>query len=150
MTQLKDQISYIMIAEINRKYYTSTIQQKHHNAFYTPYAFNVKENCKGYFSATQWDDRFYPESAEYVYSPFRFILEKRANGEAKYINSGYSHEGRYLDMPVELTPGSYILYSAIYWQDKERDYIVSFYGEELLKYTKLPTLKQPNLICESL
>jgi hypothetical protein len=51
---------YILVAETNDSYHTSTIQSKHHSGFYSSYSFKNKESGEIIFSASQWDTRLYP------------------------------------------------------------------------------------------
>lgn len=72
--QCFDYLDQIMIAKVRGHYYSSTIQTKHRNGFFCTYSFIIESHMDGFLSVSQLDERMFPLSANYRYSPVRFIL----------------------------------------------------------------------------
>lgn len=58
--QTRDYISYVMIAETNNTYCTSTIQSKHKAGFYSSYSFRLSQETHGFLTVSQWDQNLFP------------------------------------------------------------------------------------------
>jgi len=69
-------------------------------------------------SVSQWDERLFPQGA-YEYSPMRVIVQKKhTDGSAIYVNAGFSHNSRNLDLEVNLTAGEYQVFVAAHWKSR--------------------------------
>lgn len=51
---------YILVAETDDRFHTSTVQSKHHAGFYSSYSFKIKSAVEATISAAQWDHRLFP------------------------------------------------------------------------------------------
>lgn len=61
------------------------------------------------------------------------MLEKKtAEGESIYVNAGFSHHSRNLDVEVNLTAGNYHLYCIGDWADGCYDYNVTVHAYEIV------------------
>jgi hypothetical protein len=128
-----DYISHIMIALTDDQTCTSTIQSKHYHSFYSALSFSVKNETRGFISISQWDERLFSPNCGYNYRPFRIVLEKKAaEGESIYVNAGFSHHSRNLDVEVNLTAGNYHLYCIGDWADGCYDYNVTVHAYEIV------------------
>lgn len=77
-SQIRDYVSYILIAETDSSLSTTTIQSKHHGSFYSCYSFKLNNpNPNGTITISQFDRRLFSNKAHYDYAPFRVILEKK-------------------------------------------------------------------------
>lgn len=86
--QLKDNISHVLVTCINAEYSTTTVQAKHRLGFYSTYSFKVKNQTHGFLTLSQWDERLFPSTAGYQYSPATIILQQDGpNGEAIHVNA---------------------------------------------------------------
>lgn len=69
---MKSYISHFLVAEIHDNYYTSTIQARHKDSYYSSYSFIIKHNFKGYVMVSQMDPRLYNVAVDqYEVSPIR-------------------------------------------------------------------------------
>ena len=87
-SQIRENISHVVVTNIHTEYSTSTIQAKHRAGFYSTYNFKVRNETQGFLTVSQWDERLYPSSAGYEYSPASIILQKNnEDGSAEFINA---------------------------------------------------------------
>ena len=133
MSQIKDYIFYIAYAEVDPTLSSTTIQSKHHESFYSCYSFKINnQNTNATISISQFDRRLFSEAVDYDYAPFRIVIEKKdvADDEnhSLFVNAGFSHNSRNLDLAVNLTPGKYYLYCVGSWGEKHYDYNVTVYA----------------------
>lgn len=70
-------ISYVIVAETDDFFSSSTIQAKHERSFYSCFSFRVKEDGFGYVSMSQWDRKLFPINNPYKYSPLHIVVEKK-------------------------------------------------------------------------
>lgn len=135
-TQTRDYISYVMIAETSPVMCTTTVQSKHFGSFYSCYNFKLsKANPYGLISISQLDRRFFSPKQQSGHIPFRVIIEKKnfdGEGHSAYVNGGFSLSSRNLDLPVNLSPGTYYLYCIGQWEDQSYDYNVTIHAEEIV------------------
>ncbi|CAM6002506.1 unnamed protein product, partial [Sphagnum balticum] len=110
--QARENISHILIGQVNTAYSTTTIQSKHKFGFYSSYSFKVRGDAQGFLSVSQWDERLFPIGAGYEYSPLRIIIEKiNSDKTSTYINAGLEAvnlaQGNRTDVGKN---GQYVLY----------------------------------------
>lgn len=153
--QLREYIGYILIAETDPNLYTTTIQSKHHESFYSCYSFKLTEpNPNGTITISQFDRRLFPNKNSYGYSAFRVILERKdvedEDGGSQFVNAGFSHQSRNLDLGVNLVPGTYYLYCIGEWNETNYDYDITIYANELVQPQKIYHSNFPNIIAEAL
>lgn len=152
---MRDYVSIILIAETDSSLYTTTIQSKHEESFYSCYSFKLnEENPNGTISISQFDRRLFPNKAPYDYAPFRIILEKKdvedEETNSLLINAAFSYKSRNLDLPVNLTPGTYYLYCIGEWAQANYDYYLTVFANELVQFNKIYHSNFPNIIAEAL
>lgn len=63
--QLRDNISHVLVTNLNTEYYTTTVQSRHRLGFYSTYNFRVRNNTHGFLTVSQWDERLFPSNAGY-------------------------------------------------------------------------------------
>lgn len=115
--QTKDFISHVMIAQINNSWNSTTIESRHKAGFYSTFGLKVRNDTRGFFTLTQWDERLFPEHG-YEYSPMRLIVQKKSSDDsATFINAGFSI-GRNLDVEVNLIAGEYEVFVAGHWKSR--------------------------------
>ena len=86
--QLRDNISHILVSNIHPEYSTTTIQAKHRLGFYSSHSFKVRNNTHGFLTVSQWDERHFPLTSGYEYSPASIVLQKNnEDGSADFINA---------------------------------------------------------------
>lgn len=77
-SQIRDYVSYIILAETDPLLCSTTIQSKHCQSFYSCYSFKIKNpNPHATISLSQLDRRLFSKSSSYSYVPFRLVLEKK-------------------------------------------------------------------------
>jgi hypothetical protein len=86
--QVRDFISHVLVSNINSANYTSTIQSKHRNGFYSSYNFKIRNNTQGFLTVSQWDERLFPLNSQYEYSPFHVVLHRTEDGHSVFVNAG--------------------------------------------------------------
>ena len=146
-----DYISHIMIAHTDSDLCTTTIQSKHHNSFYSAYNFTVNNDTRGFISISQLDERLFSAKKSYQYSPMRVIIVKKTEeGESVYVNAGFSHHSKNLDMEVNLTTGNYHIYCIGQWVDQIYDYYITISCYQNVDLRKVYFHNFPNIIAESL
>lgn len=97
--QLKDNISAIIVTSINTDYFTTTVQAKHRLGFHSTYSFKLRNKTHGFLTLSQWDERLFPTSSGYEYSPATIILQKdNDDGSVEFINANHTINGRNLDL----------------------------------------------------
>lgn len=74
LSEAEGYIDHILIAEINDKEHTSTIQSTHRKGFYECFTFNVDVGGRSTISISQWDEQYFPSHVNYKYSPFRILV----------------------------------------------------------------------------
>ena len=133
---------------------TTTVQSKHFGSFYSCYNFKLsKANPYGLISISQLDRRFFSPKQQSGHIPFRVIIEKKnfdGEGHSAYVNGGFSLSSRNLDLPVNLSPGTYYLYCIGQWEDQSYDYNVTIHAEEIVQPQKIYYNNFPNIISECL
>lgn len=120
----------MLIAETDPSLYTTTIQSKHHGSFYSCYSFKLSNpNPNGTVTISQFDGRIFSSVAQYSYSPFRVLLEKKGVEDQEtnslLVSANFSYKSRNLDLAVNLSPGTYYVYCIGQWQDNHYDYDLS-------------------------
>lgn len=86
--QLRENISHIVITSINPEYFTTTVQAKHRLGFYSTYSFRLRNQAHGHLTLSQWDERLFPSTCGYQYSPASLILQKENDdGSVEFINA---------------------------------------------------------------
>lgn len=83
---LRDNISHLLITQLNTSYFTTTVQAKHRIGFYSTFSFKVRDPTHGFLTVSQWDDRLFPASSNYSYSPASIILQKNG-ATAEFISA---------------------------------------------------------------
>lgn len=87
--QARENLSHILISHVRQNYFTSVLQSKHKFGFYSSYNFKVKKETHGYVTVSQWDERLFPETVGYEYSPFRVLIQKlNSDGTGTFVNAG--------------------------------------------------------------
>lgn len=87
--QMRDSLSHIIVAHLNPAYFTTTTQSRHKYGFYSSYNFKITQETHGYLTISQWDQRLFPATSGYEYSPFHVILHKVESKEKSiFINTG--------------------------------------------------------------
>ena len=90
---MRENISHIIITSISTEYSTTTIQAKHRLGFYSSHSFKVRNSVHGFLSVSQWDERLFPLTCGYEYSPASIILQKNnEDGSAEFINASKTFE----------------------------------------------------------
>ena len=74
--QIRENISHILVTNINSEYSTTTVQSRHRLGFYSTYNFKVRNDAHGFLTVSQWDSRLFPSSCNYEYSPATIILQR--------------------------------------------------------------------------
>lgn len=149
--QIKENISYIVVTNINNEYSTTTVQSRHRLGFYSTYNFKVRNNAHGFLTVSQWDSRLFPSASNYSYSPATIILQRNnEDGSVEYINANHSINGRNLDLEVNLTPGNYTVFSAINWVGEDHSFNLTFYGSEKIDFSRVYTDKEPSAVSQGL
>ncbi len=153
--QIGEYISYVIFAETDSSIVSTTIQSKHCESFYSCYSFKLNnDNPNATISISQFDRRLFSETVNYQYVPFRVILEKKnvddGENHSVYVNAGFSHKSRNLDLAVNLTPGLYYLYVVGSWDGTHYDYDLTIFANELVQLTKIYHSNFPNIIAEAL
>lgn len=87
-TQVRDFISHVLVSTINSAYFTSAIQSKHRYGFYSSYNFKIRSSTHGFLTASQWDERLFPLSSHYEYSPFHVVLHRTEDNHSVFVNAG--------------------------------------------------------------
>lgn len=83
---MRENISHIIVTNIHTEYSTTTIQAKHRLGFYSSHSFKVRSNTQGFLTASQWDERLFPLTCGYEYSPASIILQKNnEDGSASFV-----------------------------------------------------------------
>ena len=87
-SQIRENISHIVVTNIQTEYSTTTIQARHRLGFYSSHSFKVRNSIHGFLTVSQWDERLFPTSAGYEYSPASVILQKtNGDGSVEFINA---------------------------------------------------------------
>lgn len=143
--QTRDFISHVMVAQTNNSWSSTTIESRHKAGFYSTFSFKVRNDTRGFFTLSQWDERLFPENS-YEYSPVRMIIQKKNSDDtATYVNAGFS-SGRNLDVEVNLMGGEYEVFVAGHWKSREYDFDLSFFGQELVSFKRVYNSSFPNKI----
>jgi hypothetical protein len=91
------------------------------------------------------DERIFPKEG-YIYQPARIFIHQKKDDKFEYVNGGFSHMGRNLDVEVNLTPGEYHIFAFVHWAYHVYDFNLTFYGSRQVDFVKIPTLKNHNII----
>lgn len=57
-----------------------------------------------------------------------FIQKKTDENKYEYVNGGFCHISRNLDIEVNMTPGEYQLFAFVNWNSHVYDFNLTFYG----------------------
>lgn len=53
--QVKELISHFLVTSLNTSYWTSILQSRHRQGFYSSYNFTIRKEAEGFLSVNQWD-----------------------------------------------------------------------------------------------
>jgi hypothetical protein len=146
---LRDNISHVIVTNVNPAYNTTTVQARHRLGFYSTYTFRVRNNTHGFLTVSQWDERLFPATSGYQYSPATIILQKD-DDHTEFVSANHTAGSRNLDLEVNLAPGNYTAFVAVNWRHEEHSFNLSFYGSERVDFTRIYNEKDPNHIARSL
>ena len=113
---------------------------KHRVAYNQPAYFEMKVTTPGdyYITVNQESKRKYPSESGYKYSIVQLVIGKQAN------NGGYEYYGsaskawKEMWTKTTLTPGTYVVYVAIDWYQKNsRMFTLTSYGQNEVKFAPL-------------